>query len=149
MPFCPNCGKELDPGVAICPDCGPPQAIAPAAPVAIARNHGVAVLLCFSLGIFGAHRFYLGKIGTGILMLLTGGGLGVWCLVDFLFLVFGDVRDANRQPLHDKNPLLCKILFSIVCLITISIIYIAALAIFSPWTIDSESGSNWIVIYTG
>lgn len=38
-----------------------------------------AVLLCFFLGTLGIHRFYVGKIGTGVLMIVTLGGLGVWC----------------------------------------------------------------------
>ena len=54
-----------------------------------------AVLLCFFLGTLGVHRFYVGKIGTGILQLLTLGGLGVWALIDFIILVCGNFRDAE------------------------------------------------------
>jgi len=38
------------------------------------KSRLVALLLCFFFGILGAHRFYVGKIGTGVLMLLTLGG---------------------------------------------------------------------------
>ncbi len=52
-----------------------------------------AILLCFFLGAFGIHRFYVGKIGTGILQLLTFGGLGIWTLVDFIVIVSGNFKD--------------------------------------------------------
>ena len=54
-----------------------------------------AILLCFFLGTFGVHRFYVGKIGTGILMLLTLGGFGVWTLIDFILIVTSSFRDGN------------------------------------------------------
>jgi TM2 domain-containing membrane protein YozV len=38
------------------------------------------------LGVIGVHRFYIGKIGTGILMICTVGGAGVWWLVDFIMI---------------------------------------------------------------
>jgi len=62
------------------------------------RKKSVAAtwLLWFFLGEFGAHRFYLGRIGTGIAMLLTLGGLLIWALVDG-FLVPGMLRANERK----------------------------------------------------
>jgi TM2 domain-containing membrane protein YozV len=54
-----------------------------------------ALLLCFFLGVFGAHRFYAGKIGTGILELITLGGLGIWWLVDMILILTGSFKDAD------------------------------------------------------
>ena len=53
------------------------------------------ILLCFFLGSFGVHRFYVGKVGTGILMLITFGGMGVWTLVDFIMIVTGSFKDGQ------------------------------------------------------
>lgn len=59
----------------------------------------VATLLCFFLGVLGVHRFYVGKIGTGILQLITGGGLGIWYLVDLILIIVGRFRDADGRLL--------------------------------------------------
>ena len=58
------------------------------------KSKGVAYLLWFFLGILGAHRFYLGKIGTGILYLLTFGVFGIGWLID-LFTLGGQVDSYN------------------------------------------------------
>ncbi len=58
-----------------------------------------AVMLCLFLGAFGVHRFYVGKIGTGLLQLLTFGGLGIWTLVDLIMLVTGSFKDKNGNPI--------------------------------------------------
>ena len=52
------------------------------------RSKWTAVLLCFFLGVFGAHKFYEGKTGMGILYLLTGGLCGIGALIDFIVLLF-------------------------------------------------------------
>jgi TM2 domain-containing membrane protein YozV len=63
---------------------------------------GTAYLLWFFLGWAGAHRFYLGKVGTGILYLFTGGIAGVGLFVD-LFRIPSLVREANfRLRYHDE-----------------------------------------------
>ena len=62
-----------------------------------------AILLCFFLGFLGIHRFYVGKIGTGILMILTLGGLGIWTLVDFIIIVTGNFRDKQGRLVKASN----------------------------------------------
>jgi TM2 domain-containing membrane protein YozV len=57
------------------------------------------ILLCFFLGTFGIHRFYVGRIGTGIVQLLTFGGLGIWALVDFIMVVTGNFKDGQGLPI--------------------------------------------------
>ena len=56
-----------------------------------------ALLLLLFLGGFGAHRFYVGKIGTGVAMIFTLGGLGIWVLVDFILICIGSFRDAEGR----------------------------------------------------
>ncbi len=54
--------------------------------------------LCLWLGIFGAHRFYVGKVGTGIVWLLTFGCLGIGWLIDFILICIGQFYDKNNKP---------------------------------------------------
>ena len=61
------------------------------------KSRLATTLLAFFLGEFGAHRFYLGKIGTAVAMLLTLGGLGIWALVDFIFAVAGIMKDKEGK----------------------------------------------------
>ena len=58
-----------------------------------------ALLLCFFVGSFGVHRFYVGKVGTGILMLVTFGGLGLWTLIDFITIAIGKFSDKQGNAL--------------------------------------------------
>ena len=59
----------------------------------------VAFLLCFFLGGIGVHRFYVGKTGTGILQIVTLGGLGIWVLVDFIMIIVGTFTDKQGKVL--------------------------------------------------
>lgn len=60
------------------------------------KSTGTAWILWVFTGALGGHRFYLGKTGTGVAMLLTLGGLGLWALID-LFLLNGMIRDTNEK----------------------------------------------------
>ncbi len=62
------------------------------------KSFVAALILCILLGSLGVHRFYVGKIGTGILMLLTFGGLGIWTLVDIIVIAVGNFKDSNGLP---------------------------------------------------
>ncbi len=55
----------------------------------------VAVLLCFFLGSLGIHRFYVGKVGTGILYIFTFGLFGIGVLVDFIMILCGTFKDKD------------------------------------------------------
>ena len=63
------------------------------------RSRLAAALLCFFLGVLGVHRFYVGKVGTGVLQLLTAGGLGIWWLVDLILIIVGSFRDKRERVL--------------------------------------------------
>lgn len=58
---------------------------------------GVALGLGIPLGVFGAHRFYVGKIGTGILQFCTMGGMGLWWLYDMILIATGEFRDVEGR----------------------------------------------------
>ena len=59
----------------------------------------VALLLSIFLGGLGIDRFYLGKIGTGILKLITCGGLGIWWLIDLIMIATGKMKDSSGREL--------------------------------------------------
>lgn len=59
------------------------------------KSKGVAALLCFFLGYLGIHRFYAGKIGTGLVWLFTGGLCGVGAIIDFIIILCGNFKDGN------------------------------------------------------
>ena len=63
------------------------------------KKKSTAALLCFFLGGFGAHRFYLGYTGMGILYLLTAGLFGIGALVDFIVILCGNMKDKEGYPL--------------------------------------------------
>jgi TM2 domain-containing protein len=61
------------------------------------RSRGVAMALAFFGGWFGLHRFYSGKVQSGVWMILTLGGLGIWWLYDLVLLAAGEFRDGKGR----------------------------------------------------
>ena len=125
--YCTKCGAQIDNQAIVCPNCGVGthnynsqvrSAQGYAQPIVINNNNtntnmntggyagaGVqkskwtAFLLCFFLGWLGAHRFYVGKNGTGIIWLLTVGLSGVGVFFDLIFILIGSFRDKSGMPL--------------------------------------------------
>lgn len=68
------------------------------------------------LGVLGIDRFYLGKIGTGVLKLITAGGFGLWALIDLIIVLAGGARDATGRTLdgYEQNKKLAWIVTLVV-----------------------------------
>lgn len=96
--YCGNCGGIMDGMTVTCPHCLTPQtAIARMSPSD--KRIMPAFILSLLFGVFGAHRFYVGKTGTAILQLCTLGGLGIWALIDTVLIVTGQFTDAEGHKI--------------------------------------------------
>ena len=78
------------------PQAGTPNII----PGVSRKSKMVALLLCIFLGGLGIHRFYVGKVGAGILYLLTGGIFGIGWIVDIILIAIGTFKDQFGLPLR-------------------------------------------------
>ena len=91
MKFCSGCGSEMHETAESCPKCGAVNEKNSKSK----HSKTTLALICFFLGAIGIHRFMVGKIGTGVLMALTLGGLGIWTIIDFVIILTGKFRDQD------------------------------------------------------
>ncbi len=114
--FCPECGAQTTSSTEICVRCGARVAKEISGDIS-PKSRLATTLLAWFLGIFGAHRFYVGKTRTAIIMLLLGiagfattygiyvsvvGAMclltvGIWAFIDFIFAVTGRMRDKEDK----------------------------------------------------
>jgi hypothetical protein len=104
--YCQRCGSAMEREDRFCRKCGwdstAAGAPAPAAPANVSdKRRLAAAILCFLLGVFGVHRFYVGKIGTGLLWLFTLGFLGLGMLADFILILAGEFQDSEGRKIQD------------------------------------------------
>lgn len=104
--YCANCGAEINDNAVVCVKCG--CAVNDSFytekvldPKVSDKDWLITAILCLFFGYLGAHRFYVGKMGTAILMLLTCGGLGIWILIDFLTIISERFTDADGKVLKN------------------------------------------------
>ena len=93
--FCSACGAIIKKEAEICPKCGVRRKPVFLNQADIGANWVTLLLLSIFLGGLGVDRFYVGKIGTGILKLITGGGFGIWYLIDLIIIICGKFTDSK------------------------------------------------------
>ena len=64
------------------------------------KDGAITLILCLFLGYLGVHRFYSGHIGIGVIQLLTGGGCGIWTLIDLIMIIAGSYKDADGNTVR-------------------------------------------------
>lgn len=111
--ICPKCGLRILEDVNYCPRCGAYLKGAPTEPYGQTPppyhayesqyNRLVALLLCIFVGVLGIHRFYVGKTGTGLIWLFTGGCFGIGVLVDLITICTGSFTDQYGMYLTNWN----------------------------------------------
>lgn len=82
---------------------GSAQPVPAAASVRSEKSKPVALGLCVFLGFFGAHRFYVGKVGTGILWIFTVGGFGFGWVYDLVMICCNKFTDKSGAVLGLKT----------------------------------------------
>ncbi|GGI82276.1 DUF4864 domain-containing protein [Legionella impletisoli] len=90
------------------------------------KSAELVYLLCLLLGGLGIHRFFVGKYVTGFLMLITAGGLGLWVLVDLMFITNNKFEDKQKRVIIlTKQPSVLKrsliVISTIIAWLVISI----------------------------
>lgn len=98
--FCQTCGKPVPAPGPAAPGAAPAYAVAGAPPGVSDEKRLLVLLLAIFFGYFGVHRFYVGKVGTGILWLCTLGFLGIGALVDALIIAFGEFTDSQGRKIQ-------------------------------------------------
>lgn len=103
--YCSNCGQLINMHESVCPFCRAEQPHSTySSQQTIVRDPNISdkdwlttLLLCIFLGYLGIHRFYTNNTAIGLGQLLTGGGCGVWWLIDAIMLVTGSYKDGNGK----------------------------------------------------
>jgi TM2 domain-containing membrane protein YozV len=99
--YCFTCGGVIDTMAVVCPKCGVLQPASGTGMVESEKRILPTFLLALLFGVFGAHRFYVGKTGTAILQLLTLGGLGIWAMVDVIMVIVGAFTDDEGNKITE------------------------------------------------
>jgi TM2 domain-containing membrane protein YozV len=114
--YCTDCGNQFSDKAAACPKCGAPNNGGYIYVPNTNQRHGsihdqnksdkdwvTLTVLCFFLGAFGVHYFYVGRVGKGVVFLILHWfTCGIWLLIDFIIIITGSFRDEYGRIIKSK-----------------------------------------------
>lgn len=109
MSFCQKCGTENADSSNFCSKCGNSLTISlqqqknESQIPQQKKSWSSTLLLCWLLGFFGIHRFYVGKIGTGLIQLFTFAGFGIWWFIDWIMILANNFTDQTGTKIIRKS----------------------------------------------
>ncbi len=100
--FCPSCGGDTQEAAEMCTKCGVGLTSKKSSPKGEVgeKSWTTTLLLAIFLGVIGGHRFYTGHTGIGVVQLFTGGGCGIWTIIDIIGIVSGSFKDSDGKLLE-------------------------------------------------
>jgi TM2 domain-containing membrane protein YozV len=109
------------------------------------KSYLVTWLLSLFLGTLGVDRFYLNQIGLGILKLITGGGFGIWYLIDLILILAGQLKAKDGSALtgYEENKKLSWIITAVLAVVSVGFGIVAAIFGLIFGAIGAAYGIDW------
>ena len=116
MKYCEKCGTQLEDDVQFCPNCGNntkkdgfsdnlssdlKNIVSTNSANVSPKSRLIAAILAWFFGIFGIHRIYVGKVASGVLMLVFFWAIIPWIIgfVDFILILCGSFKDSEGRDI--------------------------------------------------
>jgi hypothetical protein len=108
------------------------------------KSWGMTLFLACTLGLYGVHRYYVGRVTSAILQTLTGGGFGLWWIIDIVSILTDNFTDKSGRPLNRNIPA-NRAAIVIISLLLITLIILWVFTGSAPSAEDTVRGTLFLL----